>query len=58
MPIYECNNEYDTKYNSCIVEIFCTLVKILVESKRQHEEARGYKEPNAGYPTDRLGKRA
>ncbi len=58
MPVYECDDKYDSEDHSSIVEIFCTLMEVLVKAEGEHEEARGDEEPNAGYPTYWLGEGA
>ncbi len=58
MPVYECDDKYDAEDHASIVEIFCTLMEVLVKAEGEHKEARGDEEPNAGYPTYWLGEGA
>jgi hypothetical protein len=52
IPIDHSNYAYDAEDNTCVVEIFCPLMEVLVESQGQYKKARGYEEPDAGNPTD------
>ena len=52
IPIDDSNDAYDAEDDTSVVEIFGPLVKVLVESQGQYKKARGYEEPDAGYPTD------
>jgi len=46
VPINHCDDSDQGKHDTCVVEVLCSLMQILIKLKGQHKEAGGDKEPH------------